>query len=113
MNRTKILRYIILAIALIASHISGKIAWDDDGITFAESLDYAGIMNDLLTLLDEVEEGAVMAVEFTVDDALLKHGDRVELQGELSFTGRKGDMIILRKTDGRWVEIGKYLEWSE
>jgi hypothetical protein len=73
-------------------------------------VDYAGIMDELLTLLEEVDEGTVKAVEFSADDVLLEHSDKVKLQGELSFTGLKGDMIILRKTDGKWVEIGKYLE---
>jgi hypothetical protein len=110
MNKTKTLKYILLAIAVIASHISGKVAWDDDGVSFAETVDYAGMIDELLTLLDEVDDGAVKAVEFSADDTLLEHGEKVELMGELNFTGLKGDMIVLRKTDGKWVEIGRYLK---
>jgi len=110
MNKTKILKYILLAIALVASHLSGKIAWDDDGIEFAEAVDYAGLVDELLTLLEQVEEGTVKAVEFSADDSLLEHSDKVDLMGELDFTGLKGDMIIVRKTGDKWVEIARYLK---
>jgi hypothetical protein len=110
MSKTKTLKYALIAIALIASHFSGKILWDDDEIKFAESIDYSGIVDELLILLEEVDEGTVKAIEFNADDTVLEHSDKVELQGELSFTGLKGDMIIVRKTDGKWVEIGKYLK---
>lgn len=109
MNRTKTLKYIILAVAVIASHVGRSIIWDDDGISFAETVEYAGIIDELLALLDEVDNGTVKAVEFA-DGAELKHSDKVELMGELNFTGLKGDMIIVRKTDGKWVEIGRYLK---
>lgn len=109
MNRTQIITYIILAVAVIASHVGRSIYWNDDGVSFAETVEYAGIMTELLTLLDEVDDGTVKAVEFT-DGAELKHSDKVDLMGELDFSGLKGDMIVLRKTDGKWVEIGRYLK---
>ncbi len=110
MNRTQIIRYVILAVAVVASHVGRSIVWDDDGISFAETVDYAGIVDELLALLDEVDDGTVKAVEFSLDDTLLEHSESVELMGELDFTGLKGDMIVLRKADGKWVEIGRYLK---
>lgn len=109
MKRNKAIQIGVGILIILLSHV-GRSWWNDDGIKFAETLDYAGIVDELLILLEEVDEGTVKAVEFSADDTLLEHSDKVELMGELSFTGLKGDMIVVRKTDGKWVEIGRYLK---
>ena len=110
MKKNKMLQTIIAIIILLLSHVGRSIVLDDDGIKFAESIDYAGLVDGLINLLEEVDEGSIRAIEFSDDDSLLKHSDKVELMGELNFTGLKGDMIIVRKTDGKWVEIARYLK---
>ena len=110
MKKNKMLQTIIAIVILLLSHVGRSIVLDDDGIKFAESIDYAGLVDGLINLLEEVDEGSIRAIEFSDDDSLLKHSDKVELMGELNFTGLKGDMIIVRKTDGKWVEIARYLK---
>jgi len=108
MNRNKAIQIGVGILIIFLTHFGRSVVLDDDSISFAETIDYAGIITEVLELLDEVEEGTVRAVKFE-DGAELKHSEKVELMGELDFTGLKGDMLILRKTDGKWVEIWRYV----
>lgn len=69
------------------------------------------------TVLDETiavpavdsQDGEIMTLVISEDGDTLLHSDKLQLEGGLDFTGKKGDAIMVQKMNGVWVQIGKRL----
>ncbi len=63
---------------------------------------------DIVSQLDATGK-KIVPVEFGFD-AVLTNSAKLELMGGLDLDARPGDVLIFRKDNGVWVEVGRYLE---
>jgi len=61
----------------------------------------------------EPEEGEIVTLTIKDDGDIIKHSDTVRLQGDIEFTGKKDDKLVLQRQEGIWTEIGRYFAADE
>ena len=75
------------------------------------SLEYADTIEvgtqDIVSMLDATGKD-IVPVEFQ-QDTLITHSVKLHLMGELNLDAVLDDVLIFRKDNGIWIEVGRYL----
>lgn len=97
----------ILAIlfALLGAYLDSDIAEIKEAI----SVPYTGDMAALRVVLAGYGDNAVVAVAMASDGIEIPRSDAIRLEGGMNSAWDDGDILVLFKKDGVWVEIGRRL----
>ena len=67
-------------------------------------------LEETVSVSDEgSRDGEIRTIKIAKDGDTIISSDKLQLEGGLDFTGKKGDAVIVQKIDGVWVQIGKRL----
>ena len=64
---------------------------------------------DSLDMLGDGEDGDIKVIKFDRDLLTIEHSDRIQLQGDVDFDGKVGDVLVFRYEDGVWKEFSRHL----
>jgi hypothetical protein len=57
----------------------------------------------------DYKEDEIITLRIANDGDVIRHGGDIRLNGDIHFTGKAGDLIVLQRRDGVWTEIGRHL----
>ena len=100
---------VVLAIlfALLGAYLDSDIVEIKEAI----SVLYAGDMAALRAALAEYRDNAVVAIKMASDSIETSHSDTIQLGGGTDAAWDAGDILVLFKDDGVWVELGRRLKY--
>ena len=93
----------IIAVITVLVHI---FFFGGEEIQFADTVELKMPTN--LTVLLDAADKKIVPVEVKVD-TVIENADRLDLLGGLDFDAKIGDVLIFKKDDNKWIEIGRYL----
>jgi len=96
----------IIAVLTVLAHAILAI-FSGGGLEYANTITYGVTDMDLKPLLDAAGT-EIVPVKFDFD-VIIKDNEGVTLLGGLDFNAKEGDVLIFRKEDNRWAEVGRYL----
>lgn len=96
----------VIAIISVIAHAFLALYGEGD-LEFADTLSFALSSVRLPSMLEATGKN-VVPVEFDTD-VVLNSSHVLELMGGLDFHAQVGDVLVFRKKDGAWKEIGRYL----
>jgi hypothetical protein len=96
----------IIGILTVVAHLFLMI-YGDAPLEYADTLSFGVTDAGLEELLDAAGKD-IVPVEFGFD-TVIQESEGVGLLGALDFDAKTGDVLIFRKKDGKWVEVGRYL----
>ncbi len=78
---------------------------------FGEVLELTELLSgsSSLTTLGVAEEGDIRVIKFDAALLSIKHSDKIQLQGDVDFTGVIDDVLVFRYDDGVWKEFSRHL----
>ena len=96
----------VIAILTVVAHLFLYMTGEE--LEFADTVEFASPPVDLKDALDATGRNIVpvdIRFEMTIQST-----EAVQLLGDIDFSGKPGDVLIFRKKDGRWNEVGRYLQ---